>query len=280
METNKEQSARSLAQEEITLSSGVKLAYYDSKEAHGLDTALVLLHGYCGSSAYWEKVVDELSSTIRIIAPDARGHGLSAAPSDEIYTMESFAGDLEGLLAEIGIKQAIVLGHSLGGYIALAFADKHPDKLSAFGLVHSTPLADSDTAKENRDKAVAALETGGVSVFVDGLIPKLFAPSRIEGMKPEVDRCKEIGYGTSLHGAVATAKGMKARADRSVVIHQTKLPVLLVAGSQDGVIPPGSTFSAIGADTRKVELEEAGHMSMMECSAQLAEELASFVRSI
>lgn len=280
MENNKDGNRVTIAHEEVILHNGVKLAYFDSKESHGLNSALVLLHGYCGSSAYWEKIVDELAASIRIIAPDARGHGDSSAPEDMTYTMELFADDLAGLLDSLGIEKAIVLGHSLGGYIALAFAERHPAKLNAFGLIHSTPFPDGETAKENRDKAVKTIESEGVNAFVDGLIPKLFAQDRLDDMKPELHRCKAIGYATSKHGAMATARGMKVRPDRRDVIKESKLPVLLVAGAQDGLIPPANTFVAIGAETRKVELEQAGHMSMQECSAQLAEELASFIRSI
>ncbi|MEK3882342.1 alpha/beta hydrolase [Paenibacillus sp. PL2-23] len=269
-----------LAQEEVTLDNGVRLAYYDSKESHGLDTALVLLHGYCGSSAYWEKVVDELAASIRIIAPDARGHGDSSSPDEETYTMELFAEDLAGLFNAIGVRRAVLLGHSLGGYITLAFAERHSEKLAAFGLIHSTSLPDGEAAKANRDKAIEAIESEGVRAFVDGLIPKLFAQDRLDDMGPELARCKEIGYATSKHGAIATARGMKSRPHRGSVIEASKLPVLLVSGAQDGLIPASSTFAATGADTRKVELEQAGHMSMQECSAQLAEELASFIRSI
>ncbi|MFF2886593.1 alpha/beta fold hydrolase [Paenibacillus sp. NPDC057967] len=272
--------SQSIAQDTAVIKNGVKLAYYDSKESHGLDMALVLLHGYCGSSAYWAKIVDELAASIRVVAPDARGHGRSSAPEEEVYGMELFADDLAGVLDALSIRRAIVLGHSLGGYIALAFAERHGDRLSAFGLVHSTPLPDSEAARANRDKAVASLQESGVEAFVDGLIPKLFAKDRLEGMGPEVAWCKEIGYVTAQHGAIATAKGMKTRADRSAVITGSSLPVLLVAGAQDGVIPAESTFSAVNGETRKVELEQAGHMSMMECAPQLAEEMASFVRSI
>lgn len=268
----------SIAENSVVLHNGVKLAYYDSKESHGLNAALVMLHGYCGSSAYWEEVAKELSSSIRVIAPDARGHGGSSAPEDETYTMELYADDLAGLLDSVGIEQAILLGHSLGGYITLAFAERYPDKLAAFGLVHSTPLPDGEAARENRDKAIAVLEERGMDDFVDGLIPKLFAAGRKEDTQTEIARCKMIGYGTSLRGAIATARGMKARRNRSEIITRSKLPVLLVAGVQDGVIPKASVFSAVNESTRKVEFEEAGHMSMMECSAQLAEEISSFVR--
>lgn len=280
MNVNINDNTATMAQETITLSSGVKIAYYDSVETHGSQAALVLLHGYCGSSAYWEKAAAELAATNRIIAPDARGHGRSSSPDDGIYAMELYADELAELLNALNVEKAILLGHSLGGYITLAFAERYSDKLIAFGLVHSTALPDSDEAKGKRDKAVEALEQHGVPDFVDALIPKLFAADRLEGLRPEVERCKEIGRATSLHGAVATAKGMKTRVDRSDIILQSKLPVLLVAGEKDGVIPIASTFAAVNANTRKVELGEAGHMSMLECPAQLVEEISSFIRSI
>ncbi|MBH5320015.1 alpha/beta hydrolase [Paenibacillus sp. GSMTC-2017] len=269
-----------IATDSLQLQNGLEIAYYDSKEDHGLPYTLVLLHGYCGSSAYWDKVVGNIASTVRVIAPDARGHGSSSAPNDETYSMELFAEDLSQLLDHLGVTNAIVLGHSLGGYITLAFADKYSNSLSAFGLIHSTPLPDGETAKENRDKAIAAIGQKGVATFVDGLVPKLFATDRIDGLQPELARSKEIGYGTSQHGAVATARGMKERMDRSDIIKGSKLPILLVAGAKDNVIPAVSTFSANNDDTRKVELEEAGHMSMMECGHQLSEEILSFIRSV
>ncbi|GKU76245.1 alpha/beta fold hydrolase [Paenibacillus sp. L3-i20] len=280
MSTDGRDNGVTIATDVLQLGNGVEISYYDSKEDHGSQTTLVLLHGYCGSSAYWDKVVTELSSTVRVIAPDARGHGNSAAPLDDTYAMELFAEDLSLLLDALSVSNVIVLGHSLGGYITLAFAEKHSSKLAAFGLIHSTPLPDGEAAKANRDKAVAALGQDGVATFVDGLIPKLFAADRLDGLEPELKRGKEIGYATSLHGAIATARGMKTRIDRSAIINDSKLPILLVAGAKDNVIPTVSTFVAENSETRKVELAEAGHMSMMECATQLSGEIASFVRSV
>ncbi|MDQ6420084.1 alpha/beta hydrolase [Paenibacillus sp. LHD-117] len=268
--------AISIANGSVTLASGLELAYYDSKETNGEAPALVLLHGYCGSSSYWEQVAGELSRVARVIAPDARGHGLSAAPADEIYAMEAFAGDVEELLSRLGIDKAVMLGHSLGGYITLAYAERYGSRLAALGLIHSTPLPDSDAAKANRDKAVRAIEQEGVDAFVEGLIPKLFAADRIGELEAKVARGKEIGRATSQHGAAATARGMKERPDRSGVIRDAVLPVLIVAGAKDGVIPPASAFAAAGSRTTTVLLEQAGHMSMMECPDELVAAIIGF----
>ncbi|WP_168119756.1 alpha/beta hydrolase [Paenibacillus sp. HB172176] len=274
---NDQQRSISIANASISLGSGSKLAYYDSGPGDASVAPLVLLHGYCGSSAYWEMVVAELATNRRIIAPDARGHGSSDAPSDEIYTMERFSDDLNELLGRLNIDQAIIMGHSLGGYIALAYAERHSGALAGFGLVHSTPLPDSDEAKANRDKAVQALEERGIAPFVEGLLPKLFAQDGIDLHQEQLFRGKEIGYGTSLHGAIATAKGMKERESRVHVVEGLSVPVLLAAGTKDGVIPVSSTFAASNGRTTKAELP-SGHMSMMECPDRLVRAILSFVR--
>ncbi|WP_053374175.1 alpha/beta fold hydrolase [Paenibacillus sp. FJAT-27812] len=274
----------SIAQRKLFLNNGVELAYYDSHPddggaADGITEVIVLLHGYCGSSAYWEPIVDELEQYVRIIAPDARGHGRSSATNEDVYTMEMYAEDVAQMLITLQIHNAVLLGHSLGGYITLALAEMYAKKLSGFGLIHSTALEDSEAAKQNRDKAVAALEESGVQPFVDGLIPKLFAPANVEAMPSEIERAKQIGYGTSLQGAVGTARGMKIRANRTHIIEQTELPVLLVSGANDKVIPTDSTFAASNGSTVKVVLDSAGHMGMVEQPKELVQAILSFMKS-
>ncbi|OMF22354.1 alpha/beta hydrolase [Paenibacillus sp. FSL H8-0548] len=275
--------AYSIAQRKLFLNNGVQLAYYDSHPdggaEDGISKVVVLLHGYCGSSAYWENIVEGLEPYVRVIAPDARGHGRSSAPSDEVYAMEMYADDIAQMLIGLQIHNAVLLGHSLGGYITLAFAEKYSKKLSGFGLIHSTALEDSDAAKENRDKAVAALEQNGIAPFVDGLLPKLFAPDNAEALSQEIERGKQIGYGTSLQGAIGTAKGMKARINRKQVIEQSELPVLLVAGINDKVIPVANVFAATNAVTVKVELADSGHMGMIEQPKEMAAAILEFMKA-
>src|ERR1700730_12546520 len=115
----------------------IVLAY----ENQGSGEALVLLHGLCGSSAYWEKVLPSLSEQYRVIAPDLRGHGHSGI-SEEPYPMELMAHDIAELLEKLQIPQAILFGHSLGGYVTLAFAEFYPEKLHAISLIHSSGFPD------------------------------------------------------------------------------------------------------------------------------------------
>lgn len=252
---------------------GVRLAY--GEEGHG--HPVVLVHGFCGSSAYWEKVVPLLSNRFRVITPDLRGHGSSEAPDTEgVYSMEQFASDLKGLLDALGLEKVVVLGHSLGGYATLALAEAYPGRLAGFGLVHSTPLADTEEGKRNREAGIRTIREKGIGEFVEGLVPKLFAPEHLVNMAPEVERVKEIGRDTSPEGAAATQEGMRRRPDRSRVLETAEVPVLLIAGFRDGIAPPEKVF-AVARDTfTQIQLDGAGHMSMYENPELLAEAIASF----
>src|SRR5690606_9661027 len=135
-----------------------------------------------------------------------RGHGESAklGGNAENYTMESQAKDVAQLLEKLGVDQAVLLGHSYGGYISLAFAEHFPQRLEGFGLIHSTASADDEKGKEGRVKSINTINEHGLEAFVDGLVPKLFAPDNLEKMTDDVNRAKQIGYGTDREGAIYT----------------------------------------------------------------------------
>ncbi len=241
---------------------------------------VVLLHGYCGSRQYWDAVVPLLSAEYDVVVPDLRGHGESPAPEQQIYSMEQLADDTVALLDRLGIAQAYVIGHSLGGYATLALAERHPDRLLGFGLVHSTSLPDTDAGKEGRIKAADQIRMTGIQPFVDGLIPKLFAQEHQQrpDIVKQIAHAKEIGYGTSTQGAIGCAMGMRERPDRTHVLQQTQLPVLLLAGERDEVIPPARRFPVEARpNIMTATLPETGHMSMMEDPAASAQVLLAFL---
>ncbi|BBH21805.1 alpha/beta hydrolase [Paenibacillus baekrokdamisoli] len=271
----------SIANQIVTASGGRQIAYFDSgsqgNKGGSSEPVIVLLHGFCGSSAYWERIVPLLENKGRIIVPDLRGHGRSSAPEEQVYEIDAFADDLLLLLNELGLESVSLFGHSLGGYVALAFAERSPDRLKSLSLVHSTAKPDSEEAKKNRDKAAAAIQEKGIHPFVDGLIPKLFAPKHLESMEPIVKHIIEIGYGTSGAGAAATAQGMKTRPDRTGVLSQLHIPLLLIAGSEDAIIPAENTFTTKGPHVTQVVLDGSGHMSMVESPAALGERISAFM---
>lgn len=254
---------------------GVPIRYADRGEG----TALVLLHGFMGSADYWERVVPLLDGHFRCIVPDLLGHGQSEAPPGP-YTIEQMADGVLQLLDALEIKQAVVLGHSMGGYTALSFAERYPERLLAFGLVHSTPLPDDAAGKEKRTAVAERFAQEGVRPFVEQSAPNWFAPENARRMTAEVDRVIGIGTAMRLEGAAGAALAMRERPDRGDVIRSFERPVLLIAGSEDGIAPPEKAFAAENAWTTRRVIEGAGHMSLFEAPQELARQIASFVERL
>jgi 3-oxoadipate enol-lactonase len=251
--------------------NGIVLAYEDQ----GSGEPLVLLHGLCGSSAYWDKVVPLLSEHYRVITPDLRGHGESGV-SDEPYPMELMAHDIAELLEKLHIPQALLFGHSLGGYVTLAFAEQFPEKLRAFSLVHSSGFPDDEKGKANRDKGIENIQENGIEPFIEGLNPKLFAPEHLETMKPMVESIRLIGVATNPKGAMNVLAGMRDRVDRNQILADAQVPVLLIAGEADQIIPLEKAFATKGDHITQVKLANAGHMSMQEQPVALVKEMLLF----
>ncbi|WP_134684809.1 alpha/beta fold hydrolase [Brevibacillus migulae] len=254
--------------------NGCRIAYREE----GSGEPIVLIHGLCGSAAYWKYVLPLLAADYRVIVPDLRGHGDSDAPEDGPYTVELMADDIAALLDQLQIETATLFGHSLGGYVTLAFAERHVQRLRAFSLVHSMAYPDSEEAKAGRIKAAESIREHGMVPYMKTLAPKLFAPALVETLADEVAHVRKIGEETKPIGAINTLLGMKERPDRNHVLRETAVPVLLVAGEHDQVIPPDKTFSVQKSQIAEVLLKEVGHMSMLEAPEDLHQALSSFLQ--
>ncbi|OWA33074.1 alpha/beta hydrolase [Saccharibacillus sp. O16] len=254
---------------------GLPIRYVD----RGQGTALVLLHGFVGSADYWERIVPLLEGHFRCIVPDLLGHGESEAPEGP-YTIERMANGVADLLDALGIEQVVLLGHSMGGYTALSFAERYPTRLKAFGLVHSTPLPDDEAGRAKRDAVAERVLREGVRPFVEQFAPNWFAPDHAKRLRTELARVLEIGFGTKPQGAAGAALAMRDRPDRGQVIRSSSLPILLIAGSEDSIAPPAKAFAAENGHTVKRTIEGAGHMSLFEAPQELARQIASFVESL
>ncbi|WP_307287622.1 alpha/beta fold hydrolase [Bacillus sp. SORGH_AS_0510] len=249
---------------------GSPITYIDEGEGQ----PIVLLHGFCGSSRYWEEVLPELSKTYRVIAPDLPGHGQSDSISNGT-TIEKIAESIKAVIDELKLGKVTMFGHSLGGYITLAFADKYANQLNGFSLVHSTAFPDSDEAKKGRTANVEKVEQQGIHSLIDGLVPKLFAPEHND--KNYVETAKKIGYETTSNGAIHALQAMKDRPDRNYVLKETELPVLLLAGEQDQIIPAEKTFSVTKPKITHTIIKDAGHMSMYENPQELIRVMKEFL---
>ncbi|UQZ33523.1 alpha/beta hydrolase [Paenibacillus sp. PK3_47] len=250
---------------------GNSICYSDQGEGE----VILLLHGFCGSSAYWEKVIPYLGAGYRVIAPDLRGHGASDAPAGP-YSIDQMADDVIFLLDALEVKKCYLFGHSMGGYIALSLAERYSSRLQGFGLIHSTGYPDSEEAREKRLKSVSTIQNDGITDFVDGLVPGLFAPGAEQQL---LERAREIGYSTPPRGAAGAALAMRERPDRREIIPAVGLPVLLVAGAEDGIVPAERTFTSESANVTKAVISGAGHMSMYEAPQRLSEIIKDFILS-
>lgn len=243
----------------------------------GQGTPIMLLHGYCGSSDYWKKTAAHLSKHYRVIMPDLRGHGRSDAPVGA-YTIEQMADDIVQLADKLELERFVLLGHSMGGYVALSVLERYSDRLLGAGLIHSTAFPDSEEAKVNRLKAVERIQKNGISEFVDGLVPKLFHPDYKDQEAELILEAKEIGYLTPPHGAIGAALAMREREDRTMVLSAAKLPILLTAGQGDSVVPQEKLFIVNGPHVMQAIMEQAGHMGMMEQPEELADIINRFMK--
>lgn len=269
------------------LVNGIDMVYEEC--GHENEKTIVFLHGFCGSSQYWHKVCPLLSENYRIIMPQLRGHGESSTPEGS-YKMETMADDIAALMDELDLNKVSMFGHSLGGYVTLAYAEKYAERLSGFGLIHSTALPDTGDMKKKRLKDIEEIRHEGITAYVNKLIPKLFNKSKVNTIKADVDQMIEVGLLMKPEGAINTLEGMMQRPDRSSVLADANFPILLVAGAEDDVIPSEVTFTITGSghaeSTYKyphiVEntFEGVSHMSLVEAPDQLARVIANYLKTL
>ncbi|MCE4047255.1 alpha/beta fold hydrolase [Bacillus sp. Au-Bac7] len=247
------------------------------EQGRGNQQTVVLLHGFCGSTEYWKKMMAPLSSKYHVIAMDLRGHGKSSFDG-EAFEMEDIARDVKVLLDTLEIDTVHLFGHSLGGYVTLAFAENYPNRLKSYGLIHSTAYPDTDEGKAGRLKAIEKIQDLGIHAFIDGLIPNLFAADYKLVNEEEVLEVKEIGYKTDPLAAMETLAAMRKRPDRNAVIDQQSFRFLLVQGKFDKVVPADRAVRS-SAPHVTVKVLDAGHMGMLENPEELHSLLTDFIDS-
>ncbi|RSD26090.1 alpha/beta fold hydrolase [Mesobacillus subterraneus] len=252
-----------------------EISFYDQ----GSGKPVVLVHGFAGSKLYWEKVLPELAVQHRVIALDLPGHGESGM-GQEKYSIEEMAGVIKDMIEQLGLEKVTMFGHSLGGYITLAFAELYPKYLNGFSLVHSTANPDSEEAKAARGTNADKVQAEGPKEFIDGLSKKLFAPDYSEAGAQDIAEAAEIGMKTSIKGMVSALLAMRDRANRNHVLEKTGLPVLLIAGEQDQIVPPEKSFTVEKPNIGKYIIEGSGHMSMYEKPDDLVQAMKGFLEKI
>ena len=244
----------------------------------GKGTAVVLLHGFLENQSMWNAILPELIKKNRIITIDLLGHGASECLG-YVHSMEDQADVVHHVLNELKIRKAVFIGHSMGGYVALAFAELYPDTVKGIVLVNSTSRADSDERKRNRDRAIVAVKQN-YSAFIRVSIANLFSENNRERLADRIEEVKLEALKTPLQGIVAALEGMKIRKDREVMLHFAPYPIQLILGKKDGVLLYEENRDQILDTHVQLTTFEDGHMSHIENQAELLAVLSGFLKRV
>lgn len=245
---------------------------------YGKGNALVLLHGFLENQNMWRFYVESLSNKYRIITIDLLGHGASGCLG-YVHNMEDNADVVQAVLHELKIRKATFIGHSMGGYVALAFAELYPESVKGMVLLNSTSRADSDERKLNRDRAIKAVKLNHAG-FISLSIANLFSEDNRERLQLEIEQVKNEALQTPLQGIVASLEGMKIRKDREVLLHFGNFPKMLILGKKDPVLPYEDQLDQIENTNTQLVTFPDGHMSHIENEEDLLIELSNFLKTI
>ena len=240
----------------------------------GSGPPLVFLHGFCDSHELWKDFIPAFVSSFRVLTPDLPGFGRSEILPTP-FSLDDVGDAVASWIESKGLDKPIVIGHSLGGYIALSLLERHAGLLSGIGLVHSTPYGDSNERKEVRKKVVEFVKKNGVEPFVETFVPGLF----LDKSNPAIQAAKKRAMGTSADALIGYSVAMADRTDRSATFMDSPIPCLLIAGTEDALIPVESLRKSI-KKCLFYELPSVAHMGVFEAKKQCQELILRFATGI
>ena len=253
---------------------GINIFYTDQ----GKGSAVVLLHGFLENISMWDELTPILSKKNRVICIDLLGHGKTDCLG-YVHTMELMAEAVTAVLKHLKIRRSTFVGHSMGGYVALAFAEENPDALKGLCLMNSTASADTPEKQQNRDRAILAVKQNHKS-FIRMAIVNLFRPKNRTLYADKIKKIRKDAQETPLQGIVAALEGMKIRNDREALLHFTPFKKMLVAGKKDPVLH----YDTLVEQTQNTEVKLVtlpdGHMSHIENKDELLLNLMHFIEKI
>lgn len=249
----------------------------------GTGPLVVFLHGFGMDSHIWDRIISGLNEQFCYLLPDIPGSGKSDLPKE--WTIEFLAEAINALIDEIiGDKkeQTVLVGHSMGGYIGLALAEKYPEKIKALSLFHSTTYADDQAKKEARKKSIEFIEQHGSALFIKQFIPNLFAENNRLTKTAEINEL--IGHYTNFSAAalVGYYEAMMLRKDRTFVLKTNSHWFQFIIGEQDKAIVPSHALEQAAIPSRSSIhlLENVGHMGMIEEPNSIISILDKFLQTI
>lgn len=242
----------------------------------GKGTTIVLLHGFLENSSMWQNLENVLNSKFRVICIDLLGHGQTESLG-YVHTMTEMAEGVKAVLDSLNIRRSFFVGHSMGGYVALAFADLYPDNVKGLVLLNSTARPDTEEKKIGRDRAIAVVKENHKS-FIRTSIPMLFRSKCRKIYVDDIAKVKKEALKTPRQGIIAALEGMKIRLDREVLLHFGPYPSLMILGKKDPVLKYEDLIDQTkDAKTEVVELEN-GHMSLIEDREGAEQAILEFVK--
>jgi len=245
----------------------------------GQGQPVVLIHGFAEDSDVWRYQVQTLSKFFLLIIPDLPGSGRSAMLKD--MSIEGLAGSIKSIMDAERLENSLVIGHSMGGYITLALAEKYPGLLKGIGLFHSTAFADTEEKKAIRRRGIAFMQTQGSAAFIAQSVPNLFTEDyRIKNNAILAGMTARYSSFDAL-ALVAYYEAMIQRPDRTTVLQSINKPVLFIIGKQDKAIPFEDSMQQCHLPQMAMIhiLEQSAHMGMWEEKEKSSQAMLSFLQN-
>lgn len=245
----------------------------------GQGKTIVLLHGFCENRTMWRLVVPELAKNYEVITIDLGGFGESCSLLPQKVSIDSLANQVLDLLHHLHVSSAIVFGHSLGGYVALAMAAQKSLSFRGLGLVHSSALADSEARQQDRNRVIKLVKKRGTPLFARNFIPSLFFLNRRPVLKKAIEEVQQMALSTPKNTIIQVTQAMRDRPNQTKALAGLSCPVLFLIGRQDTVIPleQYQTQITIPQDAHIHILQDTAHMSTWECPEKATFILQNFV---
>lgn len=242
----------------------------------GKGVAIVLLHGFLENRTMWKNIIPELSKRNKVITIDLLGHGKTPCIG-YVHTMEHQSDLVAAVLKKINIRKSIFIGHSMGGYVALAFAEKYPEKIKGLCLLNSTSNNDDPSRQELRSKANAMAQTNFANMVKISFL-NLFKQENKTLYQEDVELALKEALQTPIQGYIAANEGMRIRPNRNNVLLSNDLKKLIIAGKDDPVLNYKDSIQEGKKTKTPVLVLEGGHMSHIENLDEVQKALISFCK--
>jgi len=242
---------------------GLEMQWWE--EGHGPE-GWVFLHAFPLYAAMWRPQLERLPSGWQALAPDLRGFGGTDAPHEEAYTMAEMADDVAALMDKVGMHRAVIVGLSMGGYVAQQMWARHRDRVRALVLACTRARADTPEERERRLELAAQVEREGIEPLIAHYLPRFF---QVKGRRDDselVQRVRRWMEETKPAAAARALRGMAERPDCTELLGTIDVPVLVLGGREDQLVPPAEIEALAAAipGAEQVLLDDAGHLANLE----------------